>query len=42
MSSDAIGLAEALLGLSGVRVVSVHEGADELVVAVESTVIAVS
>ena len=42
MSSDAIGLAEALLGLSGVRVVSVHEERDELVVAVESTVIAVS
>jgi transposase len=35
--SDGIGLAEALLGLDGVRVLEVREHADELVVAIEST-----
>jgi len=38
--SDGIGLAEALLGLDGFRVLEVAEGADELVITVE-TVIAV-
>ena len=36
--SDGIGLAEALLGLDGFRVLEVSEGPDELVIAVESTV----
>jgi hypothetical protein len=36
--SDGIGLAEALLGLPGFRVLEVHESVDELVVTVESTV----
>jgi transposase len=35
--SDGIGLAEALLGLPGFRVLEVHENADELVVRVETT-----
>jgi transposase len=35
---DGIGLAEALLGLDGFRVLDVTEGPDELVVTVESTV----
>jgi hypothetical protein len=34
--SDGIGLAEALLGLDGLRVLEVSEGADELVITVES------
>ncbi len=35
---DGIGLAEALLGLDGFRVLDVTEGPDELVVTVESVV----
>jgi transposase len=35
--SDGIGLAEALLGLDGFRVLEVAESTDELVVAVETT-----
>jgi hypothetical protein len=35
--SDGIGLAEALLGLDGLRVLEVTEGTEELVIAVEST-----
>jgi transposase len=35
--SDGTGLAEALLGLDGFRVLDVHEGSDELVVTVETT-----
>ena len=35
--SDGIGLAEALLGLDGFRVLAVHEMTDELVVAIETT-----
>src|SRR5579884_1525922 len=35
--SDGIGLAEALLGLDGLRVLAVHETNDELVIAVETT-----
>ena len=35
--SDGIGLAEALLGLDGFRVLAVHETNDELVIAVETT-----
>lgn len=34
--SDGIGLAEALLGLDGFRVLEVMESPDELVIAVES------
>ncbi|MFP5317966.1 MAG: hypothetical protein ACLGI2_06675 [Acidimicrobiia bacterium] len=34
--SDATGLAEALLGLEGFRVLRVEEGPDELVVSVET------
>jgi transposase len=37
--SDGIGLAEALLGLDGFRVLAVSETADELVVTVESTAV---
>ena len=37
MVNDGNGLAEALLGLSGFRVLSVTEGPDELVVTVETT-----
>jgi transposase len=36
--SDGIGLAEALLGLDGLRVLEVMENADELVVVVETVV----
>jgi transposase len=36
--SDGIGLAEALLGLDGFRVLEVHETSDELVITVETTV----
>jgi hypothetical protein len=36
--SDGTGLAEALLGLDGLRVLDVSETPDELVVTVESTV----
>jgi transposase len=36
--SDGIGLAEALLGLDGFRVLDVSEGNDELVITVETTV----
>jgi transposase len=35
--SDGIGLAEALLGLSGFRVLAVHESSDEVVITVETT-----
>ena len=35
--SDGTGLAEALLGLEGFRVLAVDEGSDELVVTVETT-----
>ncbi len=35
--SDGIGLAEALLGLPGFRVLEVHETTDELVIAIETT-----
>ena len=35
--NDGIGLAEALLGLEGFRVLEVAEGPEELVVTVEST-----
>ncbi|HYL52636.1 MAG TPA: ISL3 family transposase [Acidimicrobiia bacterium] len=35
--SDGIGLAEALLGLDGFRVLEVHESPDELVIGVETT-----
>lgn len=35
--SDGSGLAEAMLGLEGFRVLEVTEGADELVVRVETT-----
>jgi transposase len=35
--SDGIGLAEALLGLDGFRVLEVHETPDELVIAIETT-----
>lgn len=35
--SDGIGLAEALLGLDGFRVLAVSETADELVVTIETT-----
>jgi len=35
--SDGIGLAEALLGLDGFRVLAVAEGAEEMVVTIEST-----
>ncbi len=37
MTTDGSGLAEALLGLDGFRVLSVHEEANEVVVAVETT-----
>ena len=37
MSDDGIGLAEALLGLDGFRVLAVAEGPLELVVTVETT-----
>ena len=37
--SDGIGLAEALLGLPGFRVLEVHETTDELVIAVETTAV---
>jgi hypothetical protein len=35
---DATGLAEALLGLDGFRVLAVSEGPDELVIEIETTV----
>ncbi len=35
--SDGIGLAEALLGLDGFRVLDVTEGSDELVIRIETT-----
>jgi transposase len=35
--SDGIGLAEALLGLDGFRVLEVHEDPDELVISIETT-----
>jgi hypothetical protein len=35
---DATGLAEVMLGLDGCRVLEVTEGADELVITVETTV----
>lgn len=35
--SDGIGLAEALLGLDGFRVLEVHETSEELVITIEST-----
>ncbi len=35
--SDATGLAEALLGLDGFRVLDVNEGSDELVVTIETS-----
>ena len=35
--SDGIGLAEALLGLDGFRVLEVHETTDEVVISVKTT-----
>lgn len=35
--SDGIGLAEALLGLDGFRVLEVHEATDEVVITIETT-----
>jgi hypothetical protein len=37
--SDGIGLAEALLGLPGFRVLEVHGTTDELVIAIETTAV---
>src|SRR5436305_12012893 len=38
---DSIGLAEALLGLDGFRVLEVSEGSDEVVITVETTAVVV-